>query len=395
MAIRYLHVIRSLDPARGGPSESTRQLAAAARAAGHTVEIATLDAPSAPWSAGIACPVHALGPARGNYGYSPRLRRWLAQHGGRFDGVVVSGLWQYQSLATWRALAGGATPYYVFPHGMLDPWFRREYPLKHLKKAVYWRMWESRVLRDARAVLFTSEEERRLARTSFTGYAVREHVVHYGTPGPAGGDPAAARARFLTRWPALRDQRIVLFLGRIHPKKGLDLALEAFASCAPRQAGLRLVIAGPDEAGMQLALAERARQLGVAEAIVWTGMLRGDEKYDALHAAEVFLLPSHQENFGIAVAEALSCGVPALISNQVNIWREVVESQAGLADCDTLAGTTRLLHSWLALDAPRRSAMRVNALACFRSHFHIDAAVHSLVELIGSGRAAAPSPAST
>ena len=133
---------------------------------------------------------------------------------------------------------------------MLDPWFRRQYPLKHLKKAVYWRMCESRVLRDARAVLFTSEEERRLARTSFTGYAVREHVVHYGTPGPAGGDPAAARARFLTRWPALRDQRIVLFMGRIHPKKGLDLALEAFASCAPRQAGLRLVIAGPDEAGI-------------------------------------------------------------------------------------------------------------------------------------------------
>ncbi len=162
----------------------------------------------------------------------------------------------------------------------------------------------------------------------------------------------------------------------------------------PRQAGLRLVIAGPDEAGMQQALAERARQLGVAEAIVWTGMLRGDEKYDALHAAEVFLLPSHQENFGIAVAEALSCGVPALISNKVNIWREVVESQAGLADDDTLAGTMRLLHSWLALNASRRSAMRLNALACFRTHFHIDAAVHSLVELIGSGRAAAPSPAS-
>jgi glycosyltransferase involved in cell wall biosynthesis len=392
MAVRYLHVIHSLDPAHGGPSESARQLSAAALAAGHQPEILTLDAPGKPWQAAFAGPVHALGPSLGNFGYAPRLRPWLAANVERFDGVLVSGLWQYQGYAVWRTLRGGPTPYYVLPHGMLDPWFRREYPLKHMKKALYWNLVESRVLRDARAVLFTSEEERRLARGSFTRYTVNERLLHYGTPGPATEDAAAARERFLARWPALRGTRIVLFLGRIHPKKGLDLAIEAFAACAGQRPELRLVIAGPDQVGAQRALAERAAQLGVADAIVWTGMLGGEEKFDALRAAEVFLLPSHQENFGIAVAEALACGLPALISNKVNIWREIVEARAGLAADDTLAGTTQLLQDWLAQDAGRRAAMSDSAVACFRRHFHIEAAMRSLTGLIAEVRAARPGP---
>jgi len=144
---------------------------------------------------------------------------------------VVHGLWQHPGVAARRALRAAGVPYFVYPHGMLDPWFRHEYPLKHAKKCLYWWLAQHAVLRDAAAVLFTCEEERRLARESFWPYRVREAVVNYGTTLPAGVRPEQ-RDAFLAAFPALRGQRLLLFLGRIHEKKGCDLLIDAFAEAA-------------------------------------------------------------------------------------------------------------------------------------------------------------------
>jgi glycosyltransferase involved in cell wall biosynthesis len=120
----------------------------------------------------------------------------------------------------------------------------------------------------------------------------------------------------------------------------------------------------------------------VAGRITWTGMLQGALKAGALQAAEVFVLPSHQENFGIAVAEALAVGRPVLISQRVNIWREIVDAGAGFAEADTIAGTQALLERWLALPARERAAMGERAHRCYREHFHIDAAAQRLIATI-------------
>ncbi|HXW74449.1 MAG TPA: glycosyltransferase [Steroidobacteraceae bacterium] len=380
MTVKYLHVIHSLNPAQGGPAEGVRQLAAAAIRLDHSVEIVTLDPPDNPWSRDCGCAVHCLGPGRLKYGYAPAFIPWLRRNFMRFDAVVVNGIWQYHGYATWRTLRGSGVPYYVFTHGMLDPWFKSQYPLKHIKKLLYWPWAEYQVLRDARAVLFTSEEERLLARQSFRLYRAREIVVNYGSPGLP-GDPAAQRETFLGRFPQLRGKRIFLFLGRLHPKKGCDLLIEAFAPMLRVDPALHLVIAGPDQSGMQGQLARLAQHLGVAQSISWPGMVRDDLKAGAFHAAEAFVLPSHQENFGIAVAEALSCGLPVLISNKVNIWREIVTDQAGLVAHDTLQGTRQLLQRWLALSQPERQAMARNAGRCFRQRFHIDTAAINILLL--------------
>ncbi len=182
--MRILHLTATLDPAAGGPVEGVRQSAIALAALGHHVEAASLDAPDAPFVADFALPVAALGPGQGKYGRTPHLVPWLREQGSQFDAVIVNGLWQYHSLAAWQALHGLGARYYVFPHGMLDPWFKRTYPLKHLKKWLYWPWAEYRVLRDAQAVLFTTEEERVLARQSFWLYRAREQVVSYGTGKP-------------------------------------------------------------------------------------------------------------------------------------------------------------------------------------------------------------------
>lgn len=378
--MKILHTIRSVNPEGGGVIETVKQFTRALEEQGSSVTVASLDAPDAPWVKECSLDVVALGPGRGNYGKSPRFLPWLRANAAGYDAVIVNGLWQFHSFAAWRALCRTGQPYVVFPHGMLDPWFKRTYPLKHLKKWLYWPWAEYRVLRDAAAVLFTCEQERRLARESFWLYRCREQIVPLGIEQP-GGDPHSQRELFLNRFPECRGARLVLFLGRIHEKKGCDLLIRAFAEAAREDFSLRLVMAGPEQQD-STRWRELAAQLSVAHRVTWTGMLSGDIKWGALRAAEVFALPSHQENFGIAVAEALACGVPALISREVNIWREVVEGGAGLAEPDTVEGTTTLLKQWLALGEAGRSEMRTAARRCFAERFEIHRATERLLQVV-------------
>ena len=375
--MKILRAIHSLNPAIGGPLESIKQSSIALAARGHAVEIVCLDAPDAAWLRDFPVRVHALGPG-GSYGYTPRLVPWIKDREREFDAMIVHGLWLYNGFGVWRALRRSNTPYFVFPHGMLDPWFKRAYPLKDVKKVLYWMAIEHRVLRDAAAVLFTSEEERRLAEKSFWPYRYNGIVVSYGTAVPD-VDLAQAREDFLNQFPDFRGKQILLFLGRIHEKKGCDLLVEALSNIA--DASVRLVIAGPSADEDYLVRLQRLAERS-AYRVTFTGMLSGSLKWGAFAAADAFVLPSHQENFGIAVAEALACGTPVLISNKVNIWREIEQERAGFVENDDLAGTTRLLERWLATATQDRQSMRANAKKCFAAHFDINRATDSLLSIL-------------
>ena len=375
--MRILQAIASLDPADGGVVEAVQQLGSTLVSAGHSVEIASLDAPDAPFMERCSLPVYALGPGATKYGFSAKFRRWLRANHAHYDAVIVNGLWQFHGYATWRALRKSNTPYVVYTHGMLDPWFKKRYPVKHLKKWLYWPWAEHRVLRDAQAVLFTCEEERLLARESFWLYRCNEVVVSLGTSNPM-GHAALEIQDFHGQFPGLGDKKLLLFMGRIHPKKGCDLLIEAFARALSQDPRWHLVIAGPDQVGWRADLQQRALQAGLDERITWTGMLGGALKWGAIRAANAFILPSHQENFGLAVAESLAAGVPVLISNKVNIWREVEQDQAGLVAEDTLEGTCNLLHSYAGLPEGKALAMRQNARNCFLERFEIGKAAKNL-----------------
>ena len=393
-SLRILHVISSVNPKGGGPIEGLVQLARVNGSHGHRIEVASLDDPNADWVKACPLPCHALGPGHvGNYRYSARMVPWLRENRQRFDAVIVNGIWQYHAFAVWRALSGTSTPYFAYTHGMLDPWFKRRYPLKHLKKWLFWPWAEYRVLRDAAGVMFTSEDERRLARESFWLYRCNEVVVNYGTSVPP-ADVDGQRAAFLARFPELAHTRNLLFLGRLHEKKGVDLLLKAVAAVRQREpermAGVRLVMAGPANDDYGQHMQALAAQLGLNDITVWTGMVSGPEKWGAFRCAEAFALPSHQENFGISVAESLACGVPVLISNQVNIWREIEADRAGLVGDDTQAGTEALLLQWLATPAPEWQAMRTQAQACFNARFRIDRAAASLIHAMRQRLVQAP-----
>lgn len=383
--LRILRVITTLSPAAGGPVEGLTRSAAALARMGHATEVACLDPPGSPWLAGQPMPVHALGPRTRLYGYSPRLVPWLRANRDRFDAVIAHGVWNHASVGTWRGLAGGRTPYFVFTHGMLDPWFREAQPLKWWAKQAFWRVLEGRVLAGAAGVLFTTEEERRLAGAAYRGHPYRERVVAYGTA-DVGPDCGRQVAAFREAVPALSGRRFLLFLSRIHPKKGCDLLVEAFASLAALHPDLDLVVAGPDQTGWRAELERLAAARGVAGRIHWPGLLTGDAKWGAFRLAEAFVLPSHQENFGIVVAEAMACRKPVLITDKVNIWREVEASGAGLVGRDDLPGTRDLLERFLALSPAERAVMGERAREAFLARFSIEGAAADLAAALTEAR---------
>jgi glycosyltransferase involved in cell wall biosynthesis len=200
---------------------------------------------------------------------------------------------------------------------------------------------------------------------------VNEIVIPYGTFALE-CDKESAAGEFLQRWPLLHGKRIAITLGRIHPKKGCDILIEAFAGALADDGNWHLVIAGPDDAGWKTDLESLAMRLGIQDRITWTGMLKGTLKWGALAASEIFVLPSHQENFGIAVAEALSCSLPVVISDKVNIWREISAYNAGLIGEDTPSATCALLKRWTALTAEEIANARINSRKCFDEKFNMD-----------------------
>lgn len=399
--MKVLHLIASVDPAGGGPIEGLSRIAQFDRDLGVTREIASLDPANAPWVPACPLPVHPLGgpaadPGRAwasrqalrRYRFSPRYVRWLDANNHRYDALVVEGLWNFTTAGFAASKALHSRPYVAFTHGMLDPWFRRTYPIKHLAKQAVWLMSEGRVLGRAGRVLFTSALEQSAAEGAFWPYRLRGQVVAYGTADPPPQTPAQSAA-FHAVAPALGDKPYLLYLGRLHEKKGIDLLISAFAAVAPQ--GLHLVVAGSGSPDYTAALKAQASALGAADRIHFTGPLFADAKWGAFRGAEAFTLPSHQENLGIAVLEAMACGLPVLISDKVNIWPEIAAAGCGLVDEDTTDGTRRTLTRFLHSDPPTRRAMVETGRRLFAARFSADRAARELDAILREVVAAGPS----
>lgn len=380
--MRILHVIPTLATAAGGPANAVVTFAIEASLLGHHIEIVTLDLGDLESATGEQLIEHRLGRGGtvGSYGYSPLLVKWMKNNRSRFDVCVIHGLWQYHSIGTWLGLKGWQGRYFIFTHGMLDPWFRQN-RMKHLKKVVYWKLFESRVLRDAAAVIFTCDEERRASDRAFTPYKVHGIVTSYSSsdvPNPL----SLMAAQFTARYPECAEKRIVLFLGRIDPKKGCDLLIDAFAAVLGDDKDFHLVLAGPDSVGWKEKLFVRTRELGIESKVTWTGLLSGSEKWEALAAAEIFCLPSHQENFGIAVAESLAASTPVIISDKVNIWPEIEKDGAGLVNGDTLQGTIEGLRRWLKCTPAVRKEFAERARQCYVDRYTVEKSVSALLQIL-------------
>jgi glycosyltransferase involved in cell wall biosynthesis len=387
VSLRLLHVVRSLRRETGGVAEAVRQLASAGQARGDQVTIVSLDpadrALEETSSRSFAFVV--FGRKSRGYGYTPQFSRWLHEHASEFDAVIVHGLWQYQAFGTWRALRRTPTPYLVFCHGMLDVWFKRAHPLKHWKKWLYWPWADYRVLRDAAAVCFTADDEIRRAAQSFWLYRVTPRIVPIGIEPPPPLEPAlvappiAGLARF-------EERGYLLFLGRIHRKKGVDVLVHSYLQARARLPALEgLIIAGPcDDEALRTELERVVHASEVADQVIWLPMLSGQAKWAAIRHCRAFVLLSHQENFGVAVVEAMACGRPVLVSDQVAIGNDIAQAGAGLVTTDDLAGGMKVLEQWSERSARDRAAMGVAAERLFQERYCATQAADRLAAVIAS-----------
>jgi glycosyltransferase involved in cell wall biosynthesis len=258
------------------------------------------------------------------YKLSLSMSRALRDHVRRFDIVHVHSLYQFPSSAAAYHCRRLGVPYVIQPHGSLDPFlFKR----RALRKRLYEFWIERRNLAAAAAVHFASAEEMRLAQS--LGLKFRGAVVPLGVEveDVTVADGHAADAL----WPELAGKTVLLFLSRINFKKGLAIVAKAFGRIHRARPDTRLVIAGPDTDGYGARVREWLAAAGVLDATTFTGMLLGEKKAALLQRASLFLLPSYSENFGLAIVEAMAAGLPVVISDRVNIWREIAAARAGVA----------------------------------------------------------------
>jgi len=380
--VRILQIISTLNPSYGGPVEVIKQLGRYFTEHGVTVEVATCgDRADDPWISAFPLHVYPLGPGFGKYTYTSRLRPWLETHGRSYDAWIINGLWQYQSVGAAPVAQRLGIPYFVYAHGMLDPWSRRAHPLKYLKKFAYWLLFEQWVLRRARVVCFTAGEEAELAAAYFPIGSWTPFVVGAGIVAPAEPTQQAVAA-FVQRFPELQNKRLWVFLGRIHPKKGLDLLFNAFRELRLETSDIHVIVAGPGDRRYVSSLKTLAANLGISSNVSFTGPLYGEDKWVAFNVSELFILPSHQDNFGIAVAEALAMKVPVCISDKVNIWREIMAADAGLICSDDVPSLVETLNKWNHYTGVERKAFSKRAITCFQKHFRVETAASRLIERI-------------
>ncbi len=379
--MRILHVIPTMDLALGGPANWTLWASVEAEKLGHVSEVATVDSPESAFLKDLPVTVHALGPVN-RLNVSTRFNEWIFEHHGDYDFVVNHWIFGPCCYFTWKAMRGQHDRLVTFVHGFLDPYFNRAYPLKMVKKYLFWGWMVYPQLRDAAVTLFTTEEEKVLARQSFWPYRCNEAVIAYGITKPD-YDVEHVKSVFRSSVPEVGDKPYLLYLSRIHQKKGVDLLLAAFHQVYGDDGSTMLVVAGPDHSGLVPGFKAWLDQRNMSDRVVWPGMLKGDMKWGAFEGCEAFVLPSHQENFGQVVAEAMSCGKPALISDKVNIHQEVSGSGGGLVESDSLEGTIRLLSRFKGLTGDERVEMGSRARACYHEKFELASSVEDFLRVLG------------
>lgn len=364
--MKILHVIATLAPRDGGPSKACFEMARAVARRGHDVTIfATnmnglddvLDVP-------VDRPIERDGVTIRYFpiefpkflGNSAPMARALEETVPQMDAIHLHSLYMLHCRFTARACRRAGVPYLMRPHGTLDPYLYR----RHRFRKMLLELWfQNRVTRGAAAMHFTTEEEMILAAPHVFG--ARGIVVPHGLDTDE-YDDLPPRGRFRARHPGIGERPIVLFFGRLNFKKGLDILTRAFADVVREVPDAHLVVAGPDR-GMLEKTQAWVEEFGLGRHTTFTGMVTGDDKLALLADSDLFVLPSYSENFGIAVVEAMACGLPVAISDKVNLWHEVANADAGwVTPADAGAFADAMIEALHDLDGARARGARGRAL---------------------------------
>jgi glycosyltransferase involved in cell wall biosynthesis len=374
--MRVLHVIPSVSPAHGGPSHALIGMVRGVVREGLSVDVVTTPADR---DGDLDVPLNGFVEQDGaRYRFFPRqpprswtfswpLTRWLYRHLGKYDVVHVHALFSYPTLAACHACRRRGVPYVLRPAGMLDPWCLAN---ARWKKSPYYALLERRNLAGAAAVHATSQAE--AANIARLGFGEKTWVIPLAVDLP---DPAP-RSEAPPAGAGLR----VLYLGRLHPKKGVPVLFRAIAAVRRGGVEVSLIVAGDGDPAYRERLLKNVRELGIEDQVQFIGFVDGPQKAAAFRAADLFVLPSYQENFGVAALEAMSYGMPVVVSDQVALATEILQANAGrVVPVDDPLALAQAIVAYRDPASRRESSLRVQGLVGTR--FTNEAQARSLVEL--------------
>ena len=374
--MRVLHVIPSVAERSGGPAIAIVPMCRALKEEGIEVLLVST-------SAGVdhdeslyeykGIPAKFFPTQLGDsFKYSRPLSSWLSSNIERFDLAHIHAVFNHSSIAAAHVCRKARVPYVVRPLGTLEPWSMTQ---KSLRKRVFWQVSGKGMLRRAAAVHYTTDAEK-LSTERLLGLN-HGKVIALGIETTA----SASHAKLEQHFPELASEPYMLVLSRLHPKKGLDVLIDAFLALVQVEkfAHWRLVIAGDGPEAYVRKLKAMAGSSAQRDRIVFTGWLDGEEKDAVLGGASLLVLPSHQENFGLCVMEALSHSVPVLVSPHVNLAEEIVLANAGwIATVDKDALLSRLAE---ALGDEEERVRRGLAGKQLSQKYSWDTAAKSLIDL--------------
>jgi len=369
--INILHIASTLNPKYGGPVEGLKILNVAYKKFNISLNVLTLDNKKSIWLKDKLLPkTFAIGPSYFNYKLNFKIWSWLKKNVYRYDFVVVDGVWQFHGLIMWLYAIKFNQPYFVLTHGMLDPWFKKNYFFKHFKKLIYWKLFENKILKNALAVLFTSKKEKELASVPYRPFSINSEIINHGVA-KKNYKQRILKRTFNNLLKNNREKKIVLFLSRIHVKKGCDVLIKSFAKSFKDNKDVILVMAGDDKNKHAIELKKLVSNLKLKN-IMWTGFINDIQKWSLLEHSDVCCFPSNSENFGTSIVESLSCGTPVIISNKVNIYEIIYKYKAGLIGNNNVKDTTKNLLKWYKLSANKKKKLKQNAMKCFERNFNVN-----------------------
>lgn len=326
--LNVIHVTPSMSLSWGGPTVAVSELTSELARQGVNCEIVTtrgyrvgIDQVSPP-----GVPVHSFDtglPARVWTAYSPKLSRFLNERADSFDLIHIHQVWHYPGYAAFRSARKHELPCILTIHGELSDWGLKQ---KALKKRIYMAILMNRILRNVNVLHAVSLGEKE--QVVKLGYETPVAVVPNGIE-PAPFEDLPDPAGFVQRYPVLKGKRIILFLGRLHAKKGLDILARSFSLIAKRFEDVMLLVVGPNKFGTREKMESILSSEGLLGRTVFTGLLTGEDKLAAINCADLFVLPSHSEGFALTVLEAMAARLPVVITTGCE-FNEVSEHGAGL-----------------------------------------------------------------
>jgi len=300
------------------------------------------------------------------YGFSFKLLIWLIKNRNNYKLFIIHGIWQFQTLCARLIIPN---KYIVFTHGMLDPYFGTEL-FKSIKKKIYWFFIEKKNLLKAKYVIANSEKEvLHLKNTFVDTKELNIKKVNYGII-PKKINLKKSKIAFLKKFNFLKKKKTIIYIGRIHPKKGCDLLVQAFKDLKKKH-NYKLLIAGEINNNYARQLVKFVEKNNLKNKVYFLGFLKDHLKWGAISFSKCSILPSHGENFGVSVIESLSVKTPVICSNKVGVYNKIKKFNSGIIINDNKKSIQEGLEKFINLDLKKLKKLKQNCKICFNVNFNL------------------------